>query len=46
MFQGSAPQGAIKVIGNIVKEWDCKRIYGATVGQWTLKEAFKKWKRK
>ena len=39
MFQGSAPQGAIKVIGNIVKEWDCKRIYVGCSGNFTVERS-------
>ena len=39
MFQGSLPAKAIKIIGNIVKEWDCKRIYIGCSGNFTIERS-------
>ena len=39
MFQGSLPTKAIKIIGNIVKEWDCKRIYIGCSGNFTIERS-------
>lgn len=39
MFQGTLPHKAIKIIGNIVKEWDCERIYIGCSGNFTIERS-------
>ena len=39
MFQGTLPHKAIKIIGNIVKEWDCERIYVGCSGNFTIERS-------
>lgn len=42
MFQGSLPEKAIKVIGNVVKEWDCETIVVGCSGNFTIERALSK----
>lgn len=39
MFQGTLPKPVIKIIGNIVKEWDVKRIYVGCSGNFTIERS-------
>lgn len=39
MFQGTLPQKAIKIVGNIVKEWNCDRIYVGCSGNFTIERS-------
>lgn len=39
MFQGTLPQKAIKIIGNIVKEWSVPRVYVGCSGNFTIERA-------
>lgn len=39
MFQGSLPHKAIKIIGNIVGEWDCDRIFIGCSGNFTIERS-------
>lgn len=39
MFQGTLPQKAIKIVGNIVKEWDVPRTYIGCSGNFTIERA-------
>lgn len=36
MFQGTIPEKALKVVANIVKEWNCERIYVGCSGNFTI----------
>lgn len=39
MFQGSLPHNAIKIISNIVKEWNCDRVYIGCSGNFTIERS-------
>ena len=39
MFQGTLPHSAIKIIGNIVKEWKVDRIYVGCSGNFTIERS-------
>lgn len=39
MFQGTLPHKAIKIIGNIVKEWDVPRVYVGCSGNFTIERS-------
>lgn len=39
MFQGTLPHNAIKIIGNIVKEWKVDRIYVGCSGNFTIERS-------
>lgn len=39
MFQGTLPHKAIKIIGNVVKEWSCNRIYIGCSGNFTIERS-------
>lgn len=42
MFQGSLPEKAIKVISNIVKGWDCNKIYVGCCGNLSVERSISK----
>ena len=39
MFQGTLPSKAIKIIGNIVKEWNVERVYVGCSGNFTIERS-------
>ena len=39
MFQGTLPHKAINIIGNIVKEWNVKRVYVGCSGNFTIERS-------
>lgn len=39
MFQRTLPHKAIKIIGNVVKEWDCERIFVGCSGNFTIERS-------
>lgn len=41
MFMGTLPHKAIKIIRNVVKEWDCERIYVGCAGNFTMRDYMK-----